>query len=149
MKRSMIFYFVTVLLLAFYAYGVQRVKYQGNWRWWEDKSFVGELNLNEDQVAKVEEISSSYKEKLGKLRSVEENKLKLYKETMGDANSTRKDILKAYDELWNARHGVQKAQLEMRIDMKGVLTPYQKTQLSVMKKVRKQKMMKKHLKPKE
>jgi Spy/CpxP family protein refolding chaperone len=139
MKRSMIFYFAPVLLLAFYAYGVQRGKYKGSWHWWKDTSIVDQLKLSDEQTAKIEKISLSYEEQLNELGSRVIEKRRAFKETMGNPNSTKEAIIKAFDDSWDANYKMKKVQLEMRLDITGVLTPDQITKLSEIKGQRKKK----------
>ncbi|HEX9666891.1 MAG TPA: Spy/CpxP family protein refolding chaperone [Thermodesulfobacteriota bacterium] len=146
MKRFILFSIVPLVLFAFSAYGYQHGKGHGKWLWWKDPSIVEELKLDDKQKTEIDEISSTYKGKLEEMRPGVDEKRKAFKQAMGNPDSTRDEITKAYDEMWDTKHRMKKVMLEMKLDIRGVLTPDQITKLNQIKEQHKQEMIQKHKK---
>lgn len=146
MKRLLLLSILPVLLVASSGYGYHHWKSHGKWVWWEDASIVEELKLDDKQKSQISEVSASYKGKLEEMRSVSYEKRKAFKGLMGNPDSTRQAILKAFDEMWDAKYKSKKAMLEMKLDMRAVLTADQITKLNQIREQHKQEMMEKHKK---
>lgn len=144
MKRFLVLSIVPLVLFAFSAYAYKHGKGHDRWFWWEDTSIVEQLNLNDEQKSKIEEISSTYKGKLEEMRPGVDEKRKAFMGAMGNPDSTRGDIMKAYDEMWDTKYKMKKAMLEVKLDIRAVLTPDQITKLNQIKEQHKQEMMQKH-----
>jgi len=141
MKGYTILFIFPLVLLSFYTNGYSHGKHDGKWRWWKDSAVVDELELSGEQKLKIEQISSSYKDRFEKLRTGVDVKRTAFSETMKNPNSTRDNIFKAYDELWDAKYEMKKAKLEQKVDMREVLTTDQTTKLFEIREQHRQKMM--------
>jgi Spy/CpxP family protein refolding chaperone len=146
MKRFTLLSIVPLVLFAFSAYGHQHGKGHGKWLWWKDKTIVEDLKLDDKQKTDISEISSTYKQKLEEMRPGVDEKRKAFREAMGNPASTREEIMKAYDDMWDTKYKMKKAMLEMKLDIRAVLTPDQITQLNQIREQHKQEMMQKHKK---
>ena len=141
MKGYMIVLIIPLVLLSFNTNGYSHGKHQGKWRWWRDSAVVEELSLSGEQRLKIGQITSSYEDRFGKLHTELGAKRTSFSEIMKNPNSQRDNIFKAYDQLWDARYEMKKARLEMRLDMREVLTREQRTKLSELREQHRQEMM--------
>jgi Spy/CpxP family protein refolding chaperone len=144
MKRFTLLSIVPLVLLAFSAYGYPHGKGHGKWLWWKDATIVEDLKLNDKQKTEIDEISTTYKQKLEEMRPGVNEKRKAFTEAMGNPDSTREQIMKTYDDMWNTKYKMGKEMLEMKLDIRAVLTPDQITKLNQIKEQHKQEMMQKH-----
>jgi Spy/CpxP family protein refolding chaperone len=146
MRRFILFSIVPLVLFAFSAYGYQHGKGHGKWLWWKDTTIVEELKLSDKQKTEIDEISTTYKQKVEEMRPGVDEKRKVFKEAMGNPASTNEEIIKAYDDMWDTKSRMKKTMLEMKLDIRAVLTPDQITKLNQIKEQHKQEMMQKHKK---
>jgi len=143
MKGYTIAFIIPLVVLAFYTNGYPHGKHDGKWRWWRDSTVVDELRLSGKQKLRIEQISSSYRDRFEKLRTEIGVKRTSLSEVTKNPYSTRDNILKAYDELWDAKYEMKKAKLELKLDLRDVLNPDQITKLNEIKEQHKQKMINK------
>jgi Spy/CpxP family protein refolding chaperone len=146
MRRVMLLSIVPLVLFAFSAYGYQHGKGHGKWLWWKDTSIVEEVKLDDKQKTEIDEISSTYKGKLEEMRPGVDEKREAFMGAMGNPDSTREEIMKAFDEMWDTKYKMKKAMLEMKLDIRAVLTPDQIKKLNQIKEQHTQEMMEKHKK---
>ena len=144
MKRFTLLSVVPLVLFAFSAYGYQHGKGHGKWLWWKDTSIVEDLKLDDKQKTEIDEISSTYNQKLEEMRPGVDEKREAFREAMGNPGSTREEIMKAYDDMWNTKYKVKKTMIEMKLDIRAVLTPDQVTKLNQIREQHKQEMIQKH-----
>lgn len=144
MKRFTLLSIVPLVLVAFSAYGYPYGKGHGKWLWWKDAAIVQDLKLNDKQKTEIDEISTTYQQKLEEMRPGVNEKRKVFMEAMGNPDSTREQIVKAYDEMWDTKYKMKKAMLEMKLDIRAVLTSDQITKLNQIKEQHKKEMMQKH-----
>jgi len=146
MKRFTLLSVVPILLFAFSAFGYQHGKGHGKWLWWKDAAIVEEVKLDDKQKTEINEISSTYKQKLDEMRPGVDEKRNAFREVMGNPDSTRDEIMKAYDDMWDTKYKMKKTMIEMKLDIRAVLTPDQITKLNQIKEQHKQEWMQKHKK---
>lgn len=150
MKRFTLLLIVPLVLLALSAYGrecgKEHGRWHGKWHWWKDTTIVEELKLNDKQKTEINEISSTYTKKLEEMRPGVDEKRKAFTERMANPASTREEIINAYDQMWDTKSRMKKTKLEMKLDIRAVLTPDQITKLSQIREQHKQEMMQKHKK---
>ena len=144
MKRFTLLSIVPLVLLAVSAYGYPHREGHGKWLWWKDAAVVQDLKLNDKQKTEIAEIFTTYRQKLDEMRPGANEKRKAFTEAMGNPDSTREQIMKSYDDMWDTKYKMRKTMLEMKLDMRAVLTPDQITKLNQIKEQHKQEMMQKH-----
>lgn len=148
MKRFTLLSIVPLVLFAFSAYGYPYGEGHGHgkWLWWKDTTIVEELKLDDKQKTEINEISSTYEQKLEEMRPGVGEKRKAFMDAMANPTSTREEIMKAYDQMWDTKYKMKKAMLEMKLDIRAVLNPDQVKKLNEIRQQHKQEMMEKHKK---
>jgi Spy/CpxP family protein refolding chaperone len=144
MKRFLVLSVVPLVLFAFSAYGYSHGNGHGKWLWWKDAAVVQDLKLDEKQKTEIADIFTTYRQKLDEMRPGVRDKRKAFTEAMDNPDSTRDQIMKSYDDMWDTKYKMRKTMLEMKLDMRAVLTPDQITKLNQIKEQHKQEMMQKH-----
>jgi Spy/CpxP family protein refolding chaperone len=129
---------VTLLIFAFTAFGYPGKHYgkHGSHGWWNKTEVVEQLNLTDQQKSQIEEITSANKEKTETLRSQVKTDKEELREMMKNPNSTRDQILSQFDQAGKAHGEFRRAEFEMLLDIREVLTPEQKTALYELKEQR-------------
>lgn len=135
MTRVLSLSVVTLLVFSFVAYGFPG-KYYGKHGWWSDSEILEKLKLTDQQKSKIDEIASANKEKIEKLRAQVKTEYEAFRGVMKDPNSTRDQILSKFDQMGKTQGELRRAEFEMALDMRDVLTPEQRTTLYGMKEKR-------------
>lgn len=138
MTRVLSLSVVTLLVLSFVAYGFPGKYYgkHGKHGWWSDSEILEKLKLTDQQKSKIDEIVSANKEKIEKLRTQVKTEYEAFRGVMKDPNSTRDQILSKFDQVGKTQGELRRAEFEMALDMRDVLTPEQRTTLYEMKEKR-------------
>lgn len=137
---------VPIVLVAMSAYGYPHREGHGKWHWWKDATIVQDLKLNDKQKTDIDEISTTYKQKVEQMRPEADAKRKAFVEAVRNPDSTREKITKAFDDMWNTKYQMRKAMLEMKLDVRAVLTPDQIKKLNEIKQQHRQEMKEKYKK---
>ncbi len=98
-------------------------------KWWKDKKVVNKLELSNDQVNQIEGIFSSNKGRIKELDSDLKKKEREFSDTVKNPNSSREEILKMNNEVEEVKGKLRKAYIDMRLQIRDVLTPEQRTKL--------------------
>ena len=98
---------------------------KGVWKWWENEEITQDINLTEQQSQELERIYESYKPRLEELRDTYREKQTAFYDTMSNAEAPRGEVISAFDALSEAKYDKQKAKLDMKLDMRQVLSPEQ------------------------
>lgn len=98
---------------------------EGAWKWWENENITNEINLTQEQTTELEKIYESYEPRLDKLNSAYKEKKKVYYDTMSNAQAPRGEVVSAFEEMSRAGFEAKKLKLDMKLDMRQVLTPEQ------------------------
>jgi Spy/CpxP family protein refolding chaperone len=94
-------------------------------KWWNTPRVIKELNLNPQQVQRIERIWVENRKNLIDLRA-EHDKLQLDLEELVGKPAVEEAALRAtVDQLYRAKADIEKATLMMRIKIRDVLTPEQ------------------------
>lgn len=96
--------------------------------------FKKELNLNDDQLKKVQEIRKENKDELHASRKQFNELRKAFKEAMKDSKASAEDLSAKYEAFSNARDKFQRKRFEMMLKMREVLTPEQMEKFVEIKK---------------
>jgi len=72
-----------------------------------------------------------------------------FKDVKVKTDASNGDVIKAFDVMWDSKYKMKRTRLDMRLEMKKVLTPEQSQKLRDYKKEHRQKMKEMHQKMKE
>jgi Spy/CpxP family protein refolding chaperone len=135
MTRVVSLFFVTFLLFSFAAFGFhgKHGGKHGKGHWWNNTKVLEQLKLTDQQKSKIDAIASSHEESLENLRAQVKTDHEGLDESFKNPNSTREQILAKFDQLEKTRGELKKAEFEMVLEMRDVLSPEQKTLLSDIK----------------
>ena len=98
---------------------------KGDWKWWENEKITQEVNLTDQQSAELERIYQSYEPRLQELRATVKEKKSAYYDTLSNAEAPRGDVISSFDALSEAKYDAKRAKLDMKLDMRQVLSPEQ------------------------
>ncbi|HEX9830886.1 MAG TPA: Spy/CpxP family protein refolding chaperone, partial [Thermodesulfobacteriota bacterium] len=123
---------------SFAAFGYPGKQYgqHGSHDWWNKTEVMEQLKLTDQQKSQIEEITSANKEKTENLRALVKTDKEGLREMMKDPTSTRDQILSKFDQAGEKHGELRKAEFEMLLDIRDVLTPEQKTALYELKEQR-------------
>ena len=141
MKRLMIVPLLLFLISSVSANAVHHWHTDGYW--WNDESTVKQLELTEDQISQIKEIEAKYKPALDKAAETFKENKTAYKKVKSDPASSKADVIKAFDVMWDSKYKMKRVRLDMKLDVKSVLTPEQITKLVEMKQKRMEEMKQK------
>lgn len=111
--------------------------------WWNDESFVSQIQLTDDQTSQIKEIEAKYQPALDKAAETYKENKTAYKKVMSDPASSKADAIKAFDVMWDSKYKMKRTKLDMKLDVKSVLTPEQINKLVEIKQKRMEEMKKK------
>ena len=141
MKRLSI---VPLLLFLFFSVSASASHHwHGDSYWWNDESFVQQLQLTDDQTSQIKEIEGKYKPALDKAAETYKGNKEAYKKVMSDPASSKADVIKAFDVMWDSKYKMKRTKLDMKLDVKSVLTPEQINKLVEIKQKHMEEMKKK------
>lgn len=98
---------------------------KGVWKWWENEKITQEINLTDQQYSELQAIYKSYEPRLEELGSVVKEKRTAFYDTMSNAKAPRADVISAFDALSEANYDAKRAKIDMKLDMRQVLSPEQ------------------------
>ncbi len=127
MKRAVLF---AAVLLAASNLPAQSI---AEGKWWKRPRIARELELTDDQAAKLEKIFAAAKPRLIDLRADFEKKQFAYDQAMQSDPVDRKDVEAKIEAREQARAALQTALALMELDMKQVLDPEQREKLVLMR----------------
>ncbi|MGH7909028.1 MAG: Spy/CpxP family protein refolding chaperone [Thermodesulfobacteriota bacterium] len=102
-------------------------------KWWKNQKIVKQLELSNDQMNRIEGIFSSNKGRIKELDSDLKKKEREFSDTVKNPNSGREEILKINNEVEEIKGKLRKAYIDMRLQIRDVLTPEQRTKLQEIK----------------
>ena len=133
MTRVLSLFVATFLVLSFaaLAYPGKDCDKHGKrgWDWWNKPEMIEKLKLTDQQKNQIEEIASANKQKIDGLRTQAKADYEAFKELMENPNSTRDQILSKFDQAGKTHGELRRAEFEMKLDIRDVLTPEQRTAL--------------------
>ena len=135
MTKVLSLFLVTVLLFSLAAYGFsgKHDGKHGKSNWLNNNKILEQLKLSDQQKTKIDGIASSHKETLENLRAQIKTAHEKLNESFKNPNSTKDQILAEFNQLEKTRGELRKAEFEMSLEMRDVLSPEQKTLLSEIK----------------
>jgi Spy/CpxP family protein refolding chaperone len=138
MTRVLSLFIVTFVIFSFAAFGYPGKHYgkHGSHDWWNKTEVVEQLKLTDQQKSQIEEITSANKEKTENLRAQVKTDKEGLREMMKDPTSTRDQIISKFDQAGEKHGELRKAEFEMLLDIRDVLTPEQRTALYELKEQR-------------
>ena len=98
---------------------------KGVWKWWENEKITQEIDLTEQQSQELERIYESYEPRLEELGSTYKEKKTAFYDTMSNAEADRGQVISTFDAMNEAEYDAKKAKLDMKLDMRQVLSPEQ------------------------
>lgn len=98
---------------------------QDVWEWWENEEITEEINLTEVQFEQIQGIFESYKPRLQELGNTYREKRTAYYDILSNPEADRAEVLSAFDVMSEARYDAYRVKLDMKLDMRQVLTPDQ------------------------
>lgn len=128
MSKLVPLFFIPLFLFAFSAFAFHG-KCHGKQQWWNNRKVVEQLQLSDQQLSKIDEIASSYEKRIEDLRTQLRTNKDKFKETMKNPNSTNEEILASSDQASNTKRGLKRVTLEMKLDIRDVLTTEQRSKL--------------------
>ena len=117
---------------------------KGAWKWWENEEITTKINLTEQQSQELEGIYESYEPRLEELRATVKEKKTTFYDTMSNAEAPRGDVIAAFDALSEAKYNAKRAKIDMKLDIREVLSPEQIDGVNEYAKSWKEKHRKKH-----
>lgn len=124
MKRYIVLPLLLVLVVAASA-NAGHGHGQDVWKWWENEDITKEINLTEVQFEQIQGIFESYKPRLQELGNTYREKKTAYYDILSNPEADRADVLSAFDAMSEARYDAYRVKLDMKLDMRQVLTPDQ------------------------
>jgi len=124
LKRYIVLPLLLVLVMSASAFAKQGHG-KGVWKWWENEKITQEINLTEQQSAELERIYESYEPRLEELGGTYKEKKTAFYDTMSNAEAPRAEVLSTFDAMSEAEYDAQKVKLDMKLDMRQVLSPEQ------------------------
>ena len=91
----------------------------------ENEDIATKINLTEQQSAELEGIYKSYEPRLKELRATAKEKRTVFYDTMSNAEAPRDDVISAFDAMSEAKYAAKRAKIDMKLDMRQVLSPEQ------------------------
>lgn len=134
MKRLMIAPLLLFLLFSVSANAENHWHKYGDW--WNDQSTVKQLELTDGQTSQIKEIVAKYKPALDKAAGTFKENKTAYMKVMSDPASSKADVIKAFDVMSDSKYKMKRVGLDMKLDVKSVLTPEQITKLVEIKQKR-------------
>ena len=98
---------------------------KGVWKWWENTEITEKINLTEQQSQELESIYESYEPRLKEVGGTYKEKRATFYKTMSNPESPRGEIISSFDALSEAEYDAQKVKLDMKLDMRKVLSAEQ------------------------
>jgi Spy/CpxP family protein refolding chaperone len=98
-------------------------------KWWKNKEIVKSLELNNDQVNRIEGIFSSQKGRIKELGSDLRKKERELNDTIRNPNSSNEKVLKLSNEVEEIRGSMRRVKVDMFLQIREVLTPEQRSKL--------------------
>lgn len=95
------------------------------WKWWENEKITQEINLTDQQLSELQGIYESYEPRLEELGSAVNEKKSAFYDTMSNAEAPRSEVISAFDAMSEAKYDAKRAKLDMKLDMRQVLSPEQ------------------------
>ncbi|MEQ9619847.1 MAG: Spy/CpxP family protein refolding chaperone [Deltaproteobacteria bacterium] len=141
MKRLLIL--PILLFLIFSASANAGHHWHKDGHWWNDEATVKKLELTDEQTSQIKEIEATYSPALDKAAETFKENKTAFKKVMSDPASSKADVIKAFDVMWDSKYKMKRVMLDMKLDVKTVLTPEQITKLVEMKQKHKEEMKKK------
>ena len=146
MRKYLILPLMLVMLTTASAFAAHHKK--GDWKWWENEEITTQINLTEEQSTEIEGIYESYEPKLEELRATAKEQKKAYYDTMLNSEAPRDEVIGAFDAMSEAKYAAKRAKLDMKLDMREVLSPEQIDEVNEIarewKEKKKEKMKKKY-----
>jgi Spy/CpxP family protein refolding chaperone len=102
-------------------------------KWWKNKDIVKSLELSKDQVNQIEGVFSSKKGKMKELDSDLRKKERELTDTIRNPNSSNDDVLRLSNEVEEIKGSMRKVKMDMRLQIRGILTPQQRGKLQEIK----------------
>ncbi|MCI0454965.1 MAG: Spy/CpxP family protein refolding chaperone [Candidatus Dadabacteria bacterium] len=125
-----LFLLVTLLTPYFNVYGYD----EGTpGKWWKDKKIIKTLELNNDQVNRIEGIFSSQKGKMKELVSDLRKKERELADTERNPNSSNDDVLRLSKEVEEIKGNMRRVKMDIHLQIRGILTPQQRGKLREIK----------------
>jgi Spy/CpxP family protein refolding chaperone len=97
----------------------------GVWEWWDNEEITQKINLTEAQAGELQRIYESYKPRLEELGNTYKEKREAFHNVMSNPEADRGAVLSTFDAKSDAGYNAHKAKIEMKLDMRQVLTPDQ------------------------
>ncbi|HLE24637.1 MAG TPA: Spy/CpxP family protein refolding chaperone [Thermodesulfobacteriota bacterium] len=122
-------------MLAFGTFCLNTYGYDGDspGKWWKNKKIVKQLELSNEQMNRIEGIFSSNKGRIKELDSDLKKKEREFSDTVKNPNSSREEILRMNNEVEEVKGKLRKAYIDMRLQIRDVLTPEQRIKLQEIK----------------
>ena len=124
MKKYIVLPLLLVLVIAASA-NAKHGHGQDVWKWWENDDITEQINLTGEQSEQIRGIYESYKPRLEKLGNTYREKKTAYYGVMSNPEADRAKVLRAFDAMSEAKYEAYRAKLDMKLDMRQVLTPDQ------------------------
>ena len=102
-------------------------KEKGEW-------FKKELNLTDEQMAKVKEIKKAHKPDMREQKKELQALKKSFKDAMKDPNASNEDLIAKFEAFQKARDASQRNRFAMMLKMREILTPEQMEKLHELKR---------------
>ena len=101
--------------------------------WWKNSKMVERLELTDEQGESLDGIAESYREKVSEAYETVSEKKNEYKELMASGDATSRQIKAAAEKKYDAARDKKMLKLDMRLEMREVLTPEQRKTLAEIK----------------
>ncbi|MEM7007677.1 MAG: Spy/CpxP family protein refolding chaperone [Thermodesulfobacteriota bacterium] len=147
MKRLTILPLLLVLFVSFSAQAAHHEGKRGNW--WENEKITSKIDLTDDQKTQLNDIAAKYDPALTEARDDYKAKKTAYKDAKSNKATSSADVIKSFDVMWDSKYKMKRIKLDMKLEMRDVLTQEQIDQLKEMKQAKKDKMKKKYKKHKD
>ena len=124
---------VSFLLLAIFSLNAYCIQDKIHGKWWKNPKIVQELELTGNQIERIEKIFLSKKPMFKKTYIKLKEKESLLKKSLNNPNSSRQEVLQLNDEVDHLRGTLKRMKLDMRLQIRDILTETQKIKLRQIK----------------
>ena len=128
MKNLVPLFLMPLFLFAFSAFAFHGKCHEER-QWWNNRKIVEQLKLSDQQLSKIDEITSSYEKRIEDLRTQLRTSKDKFKGAMKNPNSTNDEIIASSDQLFTKKQELKRVTLEMKLTIRDVLTPDQRSKL--------------------